>query len=66
LGRSSSFRYWHINATEVTGTPAPRTIHDFYGFTEKLFAVDYPALLCGTVAEEAVEVVKLNVSPARP
>jgi 4,5-DOPA dioxygenase extradiol len=50
--------HWYINATAVTAMRRPRTIHDFFGFPQRLFDIQYPAPGMPDLVAEVSDAVK--------
>lgn len=57
--------HWESNELLVSGNPQPETWHDFGGFPQALFDVQYPAPGNPQLAAEVVELLKTADLPAR-
>lgn len=49
--------HWYIDGLAVTAMPRPRTVHDFHGFPQALFDVQYPAPGLPSLVEEVADTV---------
>ncbi|MDR0230386.1 MAG: 4,5-DOPA dioxygenase extradiol [Flavobacteriaceae bacterium] len=53
--------HWLTHGTFVTAMDAPRTIHDFGGFPQALFDVNYPAPGSKTLVQSTIEAIENTI-----
>jgi 4,5-DOPA dioxygenase extradiol len=54
--------HWFVDGTYLTGNAKPKTIHDFGGFPEKLFKMQYPAPGDPELAEKVLGLLGRNTA----
>ena len=56
--------HWETKGTSVTTAQSPETIHDFGGFPEELYAIQYQAQGSPELAKNIIKLVsQYNISP---
>ncbi|MDJ0948983.1 MAG: class III extradiol ring-cleavage dioxygenase [Alphaproteobacteria bacterium] len=49
--------HWEESSPTATGTAAPETIHDFFGFPEEMYALSYPAPGAPELAQRVLDLL---------